>query len=631
MALDIINDPNDPNKPKDQTGVSNPAPTAPPSAGTAPAQPGSGLNTTGQGVQGANPQQKTGSGFVNLQNIISANKQNQLGSTINQGMQGVAGNVRQGLQSNQDLFQQEMDKNRLGTDQDKSGRDAILNKITNYQAPAQVNTVGQGPNAQDSIISDQDAQNFQKYQSGTYQGPQSLRDIDSLREQAQMAEGLGKNISSNGGRQALLQQFVGQSPDYSRGKQALDSLLLGQTGAQDLRNARKATVGLNSEVGSTEDLAEQQATAAANQANQFGLDTKNLLGHSDPNGAGTGIIGDVYNPLYSSLNTKNAGAHQEYSDLINRLNTKSLTLDDVDKYISPLLGSNDQETRLFGLTPDQISQAFSEGKYNLSNVADPTTYAKIQALQKLSGGNPIGEALDPTQLNKPNAAINADNSRFADYRDRQQKFHQDISPLEQQQNQYRYRLDRDLDPATRDLQAKLNAINGQNFDDPNARDQAFYDTYKSALTDPRFQDPSGTGVAQTGASGALQGLLNQFTLGEDGKVARGIYDGSGPVDSMGNDVSYNSNIASVLEANARNQMNNYGRQIGDLNTNTNNTDGTGSLMDLLSPDVKQQYQALHPDSYAQYSRLADMLRGGVGNTDKNGNPTPVDPTGGYYK
>jgi hypothetical protein len=403
MAVDII-DPNDPNKNKDQSGTASTSPTSvspvapPPAAGSAPAQPGSGVNTTGQGPQAA-PSQKatgrTGSGFVNLQNVISANRQNRLGSTVNQGMQQVANNVRQNLGMNQQVFQQELDKNRLGTAQDVQNRQNVINRITNYQAPTTVNAGGnatfdektgefttppvqQAPTGAD-LVNQDDINAFQKYQSGVYQGPQSLRDLDMLHDQAQRVESLGKNTTSTGGRQTLLQQFIGAgNNDYTRGKQALDSLLLGQTGAKDLKQARQATFGLDNKITGAENLAEQESAAAASLAQQFGTDTKSLLGDDEKGG----LIGDIYGNIKGTVEQRQNQAKADYEAFKQRVANKDLTEDDV-KLLQQL--GVDENTDLYDLAP-HLAEAFdANNDYNLSNVADQTQSAKYNALTKLAG------------------------------------------------------------------------------------------------------------------------------------------------------------------------------------------------------------------------------------------------------
>lgn len=639
MALDLIDD-NDINKKKDQPQQDNnpaPAPASPqPQAGAAPSQPGSGINTTGQGPQASNaPQQhgnasgRTGSGFVNLQNVISANRQNKLGSTINQGLQGVAGNVRQGLQSNQDLFQQEMDKNRLGTDQDVQNRQDIINRISGYQAPESaaqaggsqvfdersgqmVNSQGQGsPQALgDDLVSQQDADAFQRYRSGAYQGPQSLRDVDSLQEQAQQAEGLGKNISSSGGRQALLQQFVGRDGNYSRGKQALDSLLLGQTGAQDLRNARKATFGLNNEVGGAENLAEQQAAATGSLAQQFGQDTRNTLGGKDSGG----MIGDIYGGLTKAQQDRQSQADTDYGNFQQRLANKQLTQQDVEKYLNPLVSNNgvDQGTSLFGLDNNSLSKGYSEGKFGLEDVADTTKLAKINALQKLSGTNDI--KLDPSKLGANRESVLADPSQFNEYRGKQDElntllggYNDLLSQTQGRQDYYNQNVQNQFGS---DLQNQLSSIRGKNYSDNegnvNSAQQAqdYYNALQQASQDPRL-------AKYNDVQNQLKDFSSQFKFagtdegGGGYKLPQMNSDDSGQ-SSYGDprmaDFLQSGNLGDTLKYDKSADIGNLNKIMGAIKTQKGAGDSVTSLM---SDPAKQAYNAAHPTQLQQVEKQGD--------------------------
>lgn len=636
MALDIIDDQNDPNKKKDQQQA-NPAPAAPPpSAGATPAQPGSGVNTTGQGPQaGGQPQaannNKTGSGFVNLQNIISANKQNKLGSTVSQGLQGVAGNVRQGLGSNQQLFQQEMDKNRLGTDQDIQNRQNVLNRIGSYQAPdnvnaggsstfdektgTYVNTQGQGPQALgDDLVNPDEVNAFTRYRNGLYQGPQSLRDADQLQEQALQAENLGKNISSSGGRQALLQQFVGNNANYTRGKQALDSLLLGQTGAKDLRQGRQATFGLGNEVSGAENLAEQQGASASSLAKQFGEDTKNLIGgidKTDPNNiTGKGKLGELYTNLSKDAQTRNDQAKAEFEGLQTRLKNKQLTSDDV-KRIQSVIGEG--EGALFGLTPEKLSQAFTQGKFNLEDVADTTKLAKINALQKLAGTNDIN--LDASKLGAQRENINTDDSQFASYRDKQDKYAKDLSDYEEllgesQAEQKKY------DTFQNTLQSKFADLDKKQYETQegiltksgeNAKGKDIYDTLMAAANDPNLAyNPQIKQKLMDEAS------KYQYQTGGDMSPVETAYRPTYAVDPDHNAdaLTGKTDFAQMLG------LKNMSSDVNALNTiisgiKQNQNTGGGSITDLMSPEAKQAYEASHQRTYNPYDQsLHDKIFGG---------------------
>lgn len=626
MSLDLIDD--DETKPKKENTQQpgQQAVQAPePAAGNGPSQPTGAVNTTGQGLQSARTTGKTGSGFVNLQNVINANKQNKLGSTINQGLQGVAGNVKQGLQSNQDLFQQEMNKNSIGGQADVQGRQSVIDRITGYQAPTTVqaggpggfnelgntpvNTAGQGPQALgDDLVSQDEAANFQRYRSGAYQGPQSLRDVDNLQEQAQRAEDLGKNISSTGGRQALLQQFVGQNSGYSRGKQALDSLLLGQTGAKDLRDARKATFGLGNQVSGAENLAEQQGAAAASTAQQFGQDTKNLLGGKDQGG----LIGDIYGGLNQATQDRQAQADAEYKNFQDRLNNKQLTQDDINKYVNPILSNKsvDQNTSLFGLTPEQLQSAYAGGKFNLEDLADTSKIAKINALQKLAGTNDI--QLDPTKLGAHRDNIITDPTQFESYRGKQDEIngllggYNDL--LSQTQGRQDYYNNEVKNTLANNLKMNLDNIrNSKKYDSYGAKNVLTRDTaqqaqdYYNALTSAA-SNPS---LAKYGdVKNQIDAFANKFKTDKGYNLPNYMHTGAKGGDNYVNDQAMkdfldSGNLGSTLNYDKSADITNLNKLIGGIKEQK----GAGnSITSLMSDAERAKYEAAHPTQLQQVQR-----------------------------
>lgn len=208
-------------------------------------------------IQPSEPQPKrnTGTGFTNLQRVLSANKNNQLGQTVGQGIQSSAQQTQQRLNQAQSNFQSEADKNRLGTEQDKQRVQSVL--------------------SDPSKATGEDISAFEKFRGGAYKGPQRIQDEQAITGQAQEAQQLGQLTGSQGGRQALLQRFVG-GPQYGVGSQRLDSLLLGR---ENLAPARRETSGLVKQASQTAQNAQNIAQQYTNQAQGFGQDvTKQVEG-----------------------------------------------------------------------------------------------------------------------------------------------------------------------------------------------------------------------------------------------------------------------------------------------------------------------------------------------------------------
>jgi hypothetical protein len=437
MAVDIIDDPN---KQKDANGQQ---------AGSTNPDVGGASSSGGSSNSQQSSNNRTGSGFVNLQNILQANKTNKLGSTVGSGIQNAANDVKQGLNTAQSDFQQQSNQNQMGNTTDQQNRSSIINRITGN--PVQVNTVGQGPNPQPQAassappsaatppapsassdmvsaggnanfnemtgqptnaqpatqlpsVSDDEAAQFAKYRSGSYAGPQELANLNALQGQASQAQQLGANTTTAGGQQQLLQQFIGQGPQYTSGMRGLDSLILGQTGGNELNAARQSTSGLSNDVNGANSLAQQIAQSNTAQAKQFGLDTTNQLGNKN-----TGAIGDIYSGLNKTVTDKQNAADAQFNPLMQRINSGALTKDD-ETQVKNLLGL-DPNGPIYG-SKDQIMQALTtgikKGQYDTSNVADQQQNAKINALQKLSGQNDTN--LDQSRIGTAGAALTTDQS-----------------------------------------------------------------------------------------------------------------------------------------------------------------------------------------------------------------------------
>lgn len=202
-----------------------------------------------------------GTGFTNLSQITQANKDNKLGQAVGGGVQQLGQQAKQNLGQAQNQFQQEAQANTLGTDQDKQKQQELISKAVN------------DPNS----LSEEEKKQYQTFAAGQYKGPQTLANEQMIKNQASQAQQFGQLGQSQGGRQALLQRFIGGSaPSYSQGQQKLDTLLLGGAN-KDLRGARQATAGLGSQAQSAADVARKDALARISQSGQFGEQSKQAV------------------------------------------------------------------------------------------------------------------------------------------------------------------------------------------------------------------------------------------------------------------------------------------------------------------------------------------------------------------
>ena len=110
-----------------------------------------------------NPQERRqGTGFTNVNRILEANKQNVLGQTIGSGIQQQAQNVRSGLESESQKFQQESQQNRIGSQENKALAQDVLGRFNQQNAQSGF-----------SGVSEPEIQKFKDIQAG-YKGPLGL-------------------------------------------------------------------------------------------------------------------------------------------------------------------------------------------------------------------------------------------------------------------------------------------------------------------------------------------------------------------------------------------------------------------------------------------------------------------------
>lgn len=347
----------------------------------------------------SNPaRKKTGSGFTNLNRIMTANQGNRLGQAVGGGVAQQAGQAKEALGQAKTGFEQQSQAGRLDTDANKQ-------RVQQGLQAADTGNVDQGLTA-----------DFAKFREGRYGGPQQLQNENQVINRAQQAQNLGGLASSSGGRQALLQRFVGgNSGGYSQGKQRLDSLLLGQGGQQDLRNARRSTQNLNQEALRAADAARQQSQYLTGQAQAFGQDVNTQLG-----GKETGYNKEVEDSL-TAAQTEEAARQGDYEKIQKllaaggqRVGAENLRYakDDYLKNVNEALGlastrgvlGGEDQTRIeqlndLLLTPEQqiVRQQHIPGKtaylgygtggpdYTTSNPSGANLYSNLGLDEVLSG------------------------------------------------------------------------------------------------------------------------------------------------------------------------------------------------------------------------------------------------------
>lgn len=244
-------------------------------------------SNNGQGQQSSTSSGRNkpqGTGFTNVNNILSANQGNNLGQTIETGINNAAQGVQQGLTNAAGSFNQGVQANLLNTSQNNQNVQNTVNNASNLQA-------GQ------TIDPTQLAQ-FQTYTAGGYQGPTGLQNADLLQGQAQAAQQLGQDVNSSGGQQNLLQKFVGNG-QYTQGQQTLDQLLLGQQQGA-LNQAQGNTFGLTNQANTAATNANQIANQAVDANKAFGQQA--VLAAQN---AQTPITTNINNAITSDIQNQN--------------------------------------------------------------------------------------------------------------------------------------------------------------------------------------------------------------------------------------------------------------------------------------------------------------------------------------
>lgn len=257
----------------------------------------------------------------------------------------------------------------------------------------------------ENMPSEQEMKEFQRYQTGAYEGPKELQDFQSLLGKAQQTEALGGLARSAGGRQELLKQFVGGRQDYTQGQRTLDEAILGQDKTSALTRAAKETRGAEKDVTKANKMAAQEAMGYVSKAKQFGEETRGMI--EGKKGELSGRIGEQLKALQSSEAQKQAD-FQNIQDMLTGKSEATKKLDPMARtalalqlaqdagYISPeeargLVGSGGLVKRAGELGTDINKMLAERFKATQALGVDEQAAAtsdqekRMQALDKLMG------------------------------------------------------------------------------------------------------------------------------------------------------------------------------------------------------------------------------------------------------
>ena len=302
--------------------------------------PSTGPSPTGQAA-------RQGSGFVNLQNIINANQNNNLGNTVSSDLNNYANQTQSGIQNAQNTFNTDANQYNYNTSQNQATAQNDVNSILNSSSPT---------------VSAQVQTDYSTWLNPTYGGPNSLTDVNA---------GLGNQVSdvnslANGGNNALLQRFVGGA-NYTAGDQNLDNVLLNATGGPQVQNAENNARNVQNQYNQANNAAQNQAQTIQQQNQAF---SGQLLGD----------LGSNFQNIYGNAQNQAGTDTSQENQLIKDVQNNQLTSGDINT-----LGLNSGE-RLYNANLGSYLNATSPQTVTAQQAATPQELAQLQALSSLSNG-----------------------------------------------------------------------------------------------------------------------------------------------------------------------------------------------------------------------------------------------------
>lgn len=333
-------------------------------------------------------QKSQGTGYTNIQRVVQANRPQQLQQAVAGNISGASqqgiGNVNQASQQ----FQGQTAGNQANTAANQQLVQNVLNDPTKF-SQAQANpasgatnaapTAGQNVYGTNSAVGQQGTL-FTQLLGGQYGGPQALANQDQLAAQTQALRQMGQGLGTSGGQQSILQGVMGNNPQYSRGQQTLDALLLGQGNSQALTQARRQALGATDVLGQAQAGAAEQAKEGTAGAQAFGQQVQGQFGST---------VSGADKALQDQATAAQTARDTKYQQTLADIKTGNITQEEAD-----LLGLTSGQNVYNVLNDPSKFLSESALKANAQNVAGTQDYAKMQALQQLAGGYTPGAAQD---------------------------------------------------------------------------------------------------------------------------------------------------------------------------------------------------------------------------------------------
>lgn len=306
-------------------------------------------------------QQRRGTGFTNLNKILQANQQNKLGEAVGGGVTQQAQTAKQTISGAQQDFGKQADSVRQGLQQAQQFAGQTLQNVAQT--------------GQEANVSDEDAQKFADIRAAQYQGPTELSNADAVKRSSMEASQLGQLTGSAGGREYLLQRFAANpGTAYGSGARQLDMALLGKQGGQALKEARRSSVGLESQADEALNLAREQGKTLQSQTTGLADDVNNQ-------------INAQRDPLLQQLSERKASEETKFNQDKARIQD-ALSRGEISAADAEKLGLNDV-SNLYDVDLNQYVNSSITPASELG-VASREEAARANALAKLSGNDALG-------------------------------------------------------------------------------------------------------------------------------------------------------------------------------------------------------------------------------------------------
>jgi len=320
-----------------------------------------------------------GTGFTNLNRIMQANRGNKLGATVAGGIKGQVADVKTGVKSAQEQFQEEAQKNRLDTQEAADKRSEILGRFAPASGAANVQ---QAPVAQQAVPATQPAAPVNP--SVTERSLQVLETPGRIVTRPTPSGGLAKGEVSDNlgpqikpslpGTQAALAPTPAQSPVSEEEIKDFTKFRTGTyTGPKELQDATslygkaqqaEALGGLSRSEGGRQELLRRFVGGGNYTQGQRQLDSS-ILGQQP------GQLGAA------ARQARGAG------NIVNEANVQAANLAQEFTNRAKIFG--EETTKKIGETKDPLSKSLDE-RVSAAQKAEETRLANVKQIQDLLTG-----------------------------------------------------------------------------------------------------------------------------------------------------------------------------------------------------------------------------------------------------